>query len=115
TGLIISASGAGSGSGNKYLLDLNPGANKEIVFDNSGALRPVTSVASNTNTIGSPSFYFKNGYFDQITANSIAGVVAGGATSSTTWTIGSSEAGDVNEAIIFQRNSGSGNALIQWN
>ncbi len=115
TGLQISSTGSGVGAGNKYLLDINPGVNKEIVFDSTGALRPTTSVASNTNTIGSPSFYWKNGYFDQISANNIAGTVVSGATSSTTWTIGSTEVGDSNEAIIFQRNSGSGNALIQWN
>jgi hypothetical protein len=115
-GLGVTVTGTGNGSGAKYLLDLNPNtANNEIVFDNMGAFRPTTSVASNTNTIGSPSFYWKNGYFDQITANNIAGTVITGATSSTTWTIGSTEAGDVNESIIFQRNSGSGNALIQWN
>ncbi len=115
TGLAVSVSGSGTGSGNKYLLDLNPGANIQVVFDSTGALRPTTDVSTNTNTIGSPSFYWKNGYFDQITANNIAGTVVGGATSSTTWTIGSTEAGDVNEALIFQRNSGSGNASLQWN
>ncbi len=115
TGIGINITGSGVGSGNKYLLDLNPGVNTEVVFDNMGAFRPTTSVASNTNTIGSPSFYWKNGYFDQITANNIAGTVVSGATSSTTWTIGSTQVGDSNEAIIFQRNSGSGNAAIQWN
>ncbi len=116
TGIGISVTGSGTGSGNKYLLDLNPNtANNEVVFDNNGAFRPTQSVASNTATIGSPSYYWKNGYFDQITANNIAGVVVSGATSSTTWTIGSTQTGDVNEAIIFQRNSGSGNATLQWN
>lgn len=116
TGIGVSISGAGTGSGNKYLLSMTPNtANNEVVFDNTGAFRPTTSVASNTATIGSPSFYWKNGYFDQVTANNIAGTVVSGATSSTTWTIGSTQLGDVNEAIIFQRNSGSGNATIQWN
>lgn len=116
TGIGITVTGAGTGSGSKYLLDLNPNvANNEVVFDNTGALRPTTAVSNNTNTVGSPSFYWKNGYFDQITANNLSGTVVTGATSSTTWTIGSTQVGDVNEAIIFQRNSGSGNATIQWN
>ncbi|MBK5215190.1 MAG: tail fiber domain-containing protein [Candidatus Pacebacteria bacterium] len=116
TALSISTSGAGVGLGNKYLLDMNPGANKEVVFDSAGAFRPTTSVASNTNTIGSSDFYWKNGYFDQITANNISGVVVGGATSSTSWTIGSTQVADVNESLIFYRNNlGAGNASLQWN
>ncbi len=111
----INVTGSGVGSGTKTLLDLNPGANKEIVFDSTGALRPTSSVATNTNSVGSPSFYWKNGYFDTLTANNLAGTVVTGSTSSTTWTIGSTEVGDSNEAIIFQRNSGSGNATLQWN
>ena len=113
-GTRISVSGSGTGSGDKYLLDLDPGTNMQVVFDSSGAFRPTTSVSSNTNTIGSPSYYWKNGYFDQITANSLAGTVVSGATSSTTWTIGSNETGDTNKALIFQRNSGSGNATLEW-
>jgi hypothetical protein len=116
TGIGITVTGAGTGSGAKYLLLLNPNvANNEVVFDNTGAFRPTTSVASNTNTIGSPSYYWKNVYADQVTANSLAGTVITGSTSSTSWTIGSTQAGDVNESIIFQRMSGSGNALLQWN
>ncbi|MBI5465974.1 MAG: hypothetical protein HY974_01645, partial [Candidatus Kerfeldbacteria bacterium] len=115
TGLAINVSGAGAGSGSKYVLDLNPAANQRVVFDSTGAFRPTASVASNTNTIGSPSYYWKNGYFDTVTANNLSGTVITGATSSTTWTIGSTQVGDVNEALVFQRNSGSGNALLQWN
>src|SRR5258708_1291847 len=116
TGLSVNITGSGVGSGNKYLLDLNPGdVNKEMIVDSTGALRPTQSVAINTTTVGSPSFYFKNGSFDQITANNIAGTVTTGATSSTSWTIGSTQTGDVNESLIFQRNSGSGNATLQWN
>ena len=112
----INVSGAGTGSGSKYLVHLNPGTNKDIVFDSNGSLRPATGVASNTNSIGSSDYYWKSGYFDQITANSIAGIIVGGATSSTTWTIGSTQVTDVNEGLIFYRNNlGAGNATLQWN
>jgi len=114
-GLAINISGSGIGSGIKYLLDLNAGANKEVVFDSAGAFRPTTSATNNTNSIGSPSFYWKNGYFDTLTANNLSGTVVTGATSNTTWTIGSTQLGDVNEALIFQRNGGTGNATLQWN
>jgi hypothetical protein len=116
TGIGISVTGTGNGSGAKYLLDLNPNTtNNEIVFDNLGAFRPTTAVASNTATIGNSNFYWKNGYFDQITANSVAGVVTGGATSSTGWTIGSTQTGDVPESLTFYRaNIGQGNATIKW-
>jgi len=114
SGLAINVSGSGTGSGEKYLFDLNPGANRRVVFDSTGALWPTTDTANNTNTIGSPGYYWHGGYFDTVTANNLSGTVITGATSALTWTIGSSEAGDVNEAIVFQRNSGSGNALLQW-
>ncbi|MES3005008.1 MAG: tail fiber domain-containing protein [Patescibacteria group bacterium] len=113
--LEINVTGAGVGSGDKTLLSLNPGGSNEIVFDSTGALRPTADFASNNNSIGSPSFYWKNGYFNTITANNLSGTVVTGDTSSDTWTIGSSEAGDNLKAVIFQRNSGSGNATFQWN
>jgi hypothetical protein len=115
TALSIATTGGPGGSGPKYLLDLNPGANKNVVFDSTGSFRPTATTSANTNTLGSPGFYWKTIYADQVTANSIAGVVVGGATSSTTWTIGSTQVGDANEALIFQKNSGSGNATLQWN
>ena len=59
-------------------------------------------MTNNTNSIGSPSFYWKNGYFD-INRNNLSGTVITGSTSSTTWTIGSAQAGDVNEAVIFRK------------
>jgi len=37
TALAINTSGSGAGSGGKYLLDLNPGTNKQVVFDSNGA------------------------------------------------------------------------------
>jgi hypothetical protein len=112
----VNISGAGTGTGSKTIFDLNPGVTtKEIVFDNAGVLRPVTGGTGTLSTIGSTGFYFKNGFFDTITANNISGTVVGGATSSNTWTVGSTEVGDTNKALIFQRNSGSGNALLQWN
>ncbi len=113
---VVNVSGAGTGTGNKFLVDLNPGdVNKEIVVDSTGSLRPTQSVATNTTTIGSPSFYWKNGYFDQITANNFSGNIGGSGTSSTVWTIGDTQTGDVNEALVFQRLSGVGNATLQWN
>src|ERR1035437_6634777 len=75
TGLAINASGSGVGSGNKYLLDLNPGVNKEAVFDSTGSFHPTTAASTNTNSIGTPSFYWKNGYFDTLTANNLSGTV----------------------------------------
>jgi len=115
TALAINTSGSGAGSGGKYLLDLNPGTNKQVVFDSNGAFRPTISSATNTNTIGSPDYYWKTGYFDTVTANNLAGTITTGATSASTFTIGSTETGDSNKALIFQRNSGSGNAILQWN
>jgi hypothetical protein len=113
--LTINASGAGTGSGNKYLLDLNPGASTDVVFDSTGAFRPTTAANINTNSIGTPSYYWKSGYFDTITANTITGTLAAGGTSSHNWTLGTTEAGDFAESLIFQRNSGSGNATLGWN
>ncbi|MCX6751318.1 MAG: hypothetical protein NT161_00925, partial [Candidatus Nomurabacteria bacterium] len=116
TGIGITVTGAGTGLGNKYLLLLNPNvANNEVVFDNTGSFRPTASSDSNTNTIGSSAYKWKNGYFDQITANSLAGTVITGSTSSTIWTIGSTQAGDINESLVFQRMNGSGSAVLQWN
>lgn len=115
TGLTVRVSGNGTGSGEKNLLQLIPGASNEVVFDSLGSLRPTTAANANTNSIGSPSYYWKNGYFDTLTANNLSGTVVTGATSNRTWTVGSTETGDVNEAIIFQRNSGSGNATFEWN
>lgn len=114
SGLEINVSGSGTGSGSKTLLTLNPSANNTVVFDNAGSLRPTTNIASNTNSLGSPSFYWKNAYIDTVTANSLSGTVVTGATSNNTWTVGSTETGDAYKALIFQRNSGSGNALFQW-
>ncbi len=113
--LSINVTGAGVGTGAKTLLSLNPGGSNEVVFDSAGSFRPTTDAASNTNAIGSPSFYWKNGYFDTITANNLSGTVITGSTSNDTWTVGSTELGDDYKALIFQRNSGSGNALFQWN
>jgi fibronectin-binding autotransporter adhesin len=111
----INVSGSGVGSGSKNLMVLNPGGNLGVVFDNQGSLRPVTAGTNNDNSIGSPSYYWKNGYFDTLTANNLAGTVVTGSTSANTWTIGSSEASDSMKALVFQRNSGSGNAILQWN
>ncbi|OHB10992.1 MAG: hypothetical protein A3J09_00195 [Candidatus Zambryskibacteria bacterium RIFCSPLOWO2_02_FULL_51_21] len=110
----INLSGSGTGSGSKTLLSLSPGGSNQVVFDSAGAFRPTTDVSSNTNSVGSPSYYWKNGYFDTITANNLSGTVVSGATSNNTWTVGSTETGDAYKALIFQRNSGSGNALFQW-
>jgi hypothetical protein len=113
--LTINTSGSGVGSGEKTLLALNPGGTNGVVFDSMGAFRPTTDASVNTNTIGSASYYWKNGYFDTLTANNLSGTVVTGATSNDTWTVGSTEAGDDLKALIFQRNSGSGNATFQWN
>ncbi|MCR4279337.1 MAG: tail fiber domain-containing protein [Candidatus Zambryskibacteria bacterium] len=113
--LSINVTGSGVGSGTKTLLSLNPGGNNTVVFDNTGALRPTTDVSTNTNTVGSASYYWKNGYFDTLTANNLSGTVVTGATSNDTWTIGSTEASDDLKSVIFQRNSGSGNATFSWN
>ncbi|MDP3763156.1 MAG: hypothetical protein Q8Q92_00650 [bacterium] len=115
TALTIGVTGSGVGSGNKYLLDLNPSDTTQAVFDSTGSFRPTVAASSNTNSLGSASFYWKNAYIDTITANNLAGTVTGGNTSSNTWTIGSTETSDSNKALVFQRNSGSGNAIFQWN
>ncbi len=113
--LEINTSGAGVGSGSKTLLSLNPGATNGVVFDTTGSFRPTTDASVNTNSLGSASYYWKNGYFDTLTANNLSGTVVTGSTSNDTWTIGSTEAGDDLKSIIFQRNSGSGNATFNWN
>ncbi len=111
TGLEIYASGSGTGSGNKYLVDLNPAnPTKELVFDINGSLRPV--VNNSDVNIGSPTYYFNHGYFNTITANNLSGTVTSGSTSSDTWTVGSNETGDTNEALVFNRNNA--NAALQW-
>ncbi len=115
TGLAINISGAGTGTGSKYVLDLNPGTNQRVIFDSNGAFRPTSSSATNTNSIGSPGYYWQNGYFNTLTANNIAGTVVTGSTSANSWTIGSTETGDTAKSVIFQRNSGSGNAVLSWN
>ena len=107
TGIVVTATGSGAGSGSKYLLDLVPtNTSNEVVFDNSGALHPTAPLSSTTASIGTPSNYFKYGYFDTLTANYLAGTVVSGATSDTSWTIGSTQTGDVDEALIFNRDSG---------
>jgi uncharacterized protein (TIGR02145 family) len=116
TGLAVKATGSGTGTGSKSLLDLVPNnTSNEVVFDSTGSLHPTAPLSSTTASVGSPSNYFKNGYFDTVTANNIAGTVVSGSTSSTSWTIGSTQAGDTNEAVIFQRDSGASNATLQWN
>ncbi len=112
--LEINTTGSGVGSGSKTLLSLNPGATNGVVFDSAGAFRPTTDVSVNTNSIGSSSYYWKNGYFDTITANNLSGTVVSGSTSNNSWTIGSAEVADSLKSLIFQRNSGSGNATLTW-
>ncbi|MDB4939576.1 MAG: hep Hag family protein, partial [Candidatus Doudnabacteria bacterium] len=116
TGLLVNTTGTGTGSGAKNLLDLNPGnANNEVVFDSTGSFRPSALNGVTTASLGSPTHYFKNAYFDTITANNLAGNVSAGSTDSNTWIIGAQEAADTNKQLIFQRNSGVGSATLQWN
>ncbi|MFH0855786.1 MAG: hypothetical protein V1869_04695, partial [Candidatus Omnitrophota bacterium] len=112
---VSSVASASAGSGNKYLLSLNPGLNNEVVFDSTGAFRPTTSYTTNTASLGTALYRFKSAYIDTVDANNISGTVVTGSTSSPTWTIGSTETGDTYKAVVFQRNSGSGNAALQWN
>ena len=77
----------------------------------------IIPVSSSAYDLGSASLRWDNGYFDSITANTLTGVVVGGATSAEDWTINSDNATPNEElsTLSFETGTGSFNAVMQWN
>lgn len=68
--------------------------------------------------IGSPAFYWRNGYFDNLNVNSISAAstsIAGTASNSFTINSDNVSADAENVDLIFKRGSVTPNALITWN
>ncbi|MEX0916799.1 MAG: hypothetical protein WDZ44_01725, partial [Candidatus Spechtbacterales bacterium] len=77
----------------------------------------IIPVSSSAYDLGSASLRWDNGYFDSITANTLTGVVVGGATSAEDWTINSDNATANAElsTLSFETGTGNFNAVLQWN